>query len=109
MLAQRQQLFFYWRVAPAQTQAAMRALQVWQAGLQAQHPKLRARCYVRRDAAAAQDTVMESYALMSQGAAHDGVDGVLRRRIEHEGDRLLQHWLIGPRHLELFDECRPTG
>lgn len=109
MPAPRQQLFFYWRVAPAHTQAAMRALQVWQAGLQAQQPHLQARCYLRRDVAAAHDTVMESYALRSEGAGHDGVDVVLRRRIEQEGKRLLQRWLIGPRHLELFDEWRPPA
>jgi len=107
MPAQRHQLFFYWRVAPGQTEEALRALQVWQAGLQAQHPGLQARCYLRRDAAAGRDnTVMESYALRCAGEG-SGVDAVLRSRIEQGGDRLLQRWLIGPRHLELFDEWPP--
>lgn len=95
----RRQLFLYWRVAPAQVDAALQALHAWQRQLREQHPALQATVYLRREAAAAEATVMESYAL--QDAA--GIGDALQRHIEQAGDALLRPWLQGHRHVEVFD------
>ena len=45
---------------------------------------------------------METYA-----DAAPGIDDALRRHIEHAGNAVLQRWLRGPRHVEVFDACDP--
>jgi hypothetical protein len=98
----RRQLFVYWRVAPADLPSALEALREWQAGLVDNHPALRCGLYRRSDGAEAQATVMESYALESAGP-HDGIDDTLHAYIVESGRNVLQRWLSGARHVEVFD------
>jgi DNA-binding GntR family transcriptional regulator len=100
----RRQLFIYWRVAPAEVPVALQALRAWQAELCAQHPSLQCRLYQRHDGSQHEATVMESYA-----RAVPGVDEALRQHIEHAGTALLQRWLRGPRHVEVFDALPDPG
>jgi hypothetical protein len=98
----RQQLFIYWRVAHADLPPALQALRQWQAGLAHHHPALRCGLYRRPAGAEAEATVMESYAIESAGP-HEGIDAALRQHIEHSGHAVLQPWLRGARHVEVFD------
>ena len=100
-LGQRQ-LFIYWRVASRDLPTALHAVREWQAGLIAQHPTLRCGLYQRIDAAQADATVMESYAIDS-ALPHPGIDEALCRHIDQAGHAQLQHWLRGARHVEVFD------
>jgi hypothetical protein len=96
------QLFVYWRVGVADTEAALQAVRGWQQSLRAQHPALQTRLFLRHDAARDEATVMESYALVAHGPS-PGIDARLQRQIEHDGTAALQHWLCGTRHVEVFD------
>lgn len=94
------QLFVYWRVASADTEAALQALRDWQRSLEVRHPALRTRRYLRSDGTRGDATVMEVYALN----AAPGIDVALQRQVEQEGSSVLQRWLRGVRHVEVFDE-----
>ena len=100
-LGQRQ-LFIYWRVAGSDLPAALNALRDWQAGLTLQHPALRCGLYQR----------------MRQRASGCHGDGKLCDRVgtaapRHRrgaapahrpgGHALLERWLRGARHVEVFD------
>ncbi len=98
----RRQLFIYWRVTPADLPAALQALRDWQGALMAQQPALQCRLYQRGGVSTAEATVMESYALALPGA---GIDDALRLHIEQAGQCVLQRWLRGARHVEVFDAC----
>jgi quinol monooxygenase YgiN len=98
----RRQLFIYWRVASAELDAALRALRAWQATLRAEHPALQYQLYQRHDGSKDEATVMETYF-----DAAPGIDDALHRYIEHTGNAVLQRWLRGPRHVEVFDTCDP--
>ena len=98
----RRQLFVYWKVAAADLNAALQALRDWQAALVRQHPALHCRIYRRSDAAATEATVMESYAMALPPA---GIDETLQRQIVQAGDAVLQPWVRGARHVEVFDAC----
>ena len=102
MVPGRRQLFIYWRVAPAELDAALQALRAWQAMLRAEHPALQCQLYQRDDGSKDEATVMEAYA-----HASTGIDDALRRHIEQAGNGVLQRWLRGPRHVEVFDACDP--
>lgn len=94
----RRQLLFYWRLAPGDVDAARAALRALCQALRADHPALHARWYVRADAAPA--TLMEHYALAGQAG---GIDTALQQALGRLGDRAVQPWLIGARHVEVFD------
>ena len=100
MVPGRRQLFIYWRIAPAELGTALQALRHWQESLRAAHPALQCRLYRRHDGTADTATVMECYA-----DAAPGIDEALRQHIERAGSLLLQPWLRGPRHVEVFDAC----
>jgi len=100
-LGQRQ-LFIYWRVAAADLPAALGALRDWQSELIDRQPQLRCGLYQRTSTDDADATVMESYALES-ALPHPGIDEALCRYIDQAGQALLQRWLRGERHLEVFD------
>lgn len=100
-LGQRQ-LFIYWRVASRDLPTALHAAREWQAGLIAQHPTLHCGLYQRIDAAQADATVMESYAIEST-QPHPGIDEALLQHIHQDGQAQLKRWLRGARHVEVFD------
>jgi hypothetical protein len=92
------QLFIYWRVSPGDLPEALRALRAWQATLSAEHPALSCRLYQRHDGSKHETTVMETYA-----DAAPGVGEALHRHIQQAGNAVLQRWLRGSRHVEVFD------
>jgi hypothetical protein len=92
------ELFFYWKLAPADLDAAAAALHAFHAALGI--VGLRVRVLRRADDGGALATLMETYALA------DGVDETLRRRLVDEGDALTAPWRQGPRHAEVFEPLR---
>lgn len=100
-LGQRQ-LFIYWRVAPRDLPTALHAVREWQAGLVVRHPTLHCAVYQRIDAAQADATVMESYAIES-AQPHPGIESALIQHIDQDGQARLRPWLRGARHVEVFD------
>lgn len=100
----KRQLFLYWRVTRADARVAMQAMRDLQRQLQGQYPGLRAGLYVRSEPSASEATLMETYAVDAMHATQGlGVD--LQRHIERAGTELLQPWLRGARHVEVFDAC----
>jgi hypothetical protein len=99
-LGQRQ-LFIYWRVSASDLTAALNALREWQTGLTALRPGLRYSLYQRAGTSEADATVMESYAIEA-AQAQAGIDDELHQHIDLAGSALLQRWLRGARHVEVF-------
>ena len=100
------QTFIYWRVPQEQLDAAVLVLQAWQQTCMRDTPGLVARLYLRAaaDGSDAVATVMETYAGARPGTASD------ERCHEHlrvAGDAVSAAFRIGPRHVEIFDECAP--
>lgn len=98
----RRQLFIYWRTSGVALPFALSALRNWQAGLAVQHPALRCELYQRGGSGDAGPTVMERYAIVS-AQPHPGIDDTLQRHIDLTGRAVLQPWLQGDRHVEVFD------
>ncbi len=90
-------LFVWFRVAPEHEVAAVAAL----GELHAQWVLQGLRCELLRRAEdkAAVVTLMETY------RAADGVDASWQERIQREANAGLAPWLIGPRHIEVFEAC----
>lgn len=86
-------LFFYWRVAPVEVEAALAAVRDWHRLLRQRHPTLAPRLYVRQDAGRC--TVMESY---------EGDEACLSVLVD-EGNRRTAGWRHGERHLERFADA----
>jgi len=92
-------LFIYYRVHRAHVADAVAAVRALQSRWQATDTSLRCELLQRPDAAGADVTLMETY----RRAA--GFDAPARRRIEDLAGAALAPWLIGPRHLEVFEPC----
>lgn len=97
MPAGRRHLFIYWRLAAADLPAARQALRRTQRQLVRQHPGLEAALFQRRDTAAGEATLMETY------AGEAGVGGALQQQIEAAVAPTVQRWLRGVRHVEVFE------
>lgn len=95
-----QELFIYYRVAPAHADALTAAVRGMQAALCTERPGLRARLLRRPDVRDGLQTWMEVYALPSG----DDVD-TAALAIERAAGRALGAWLTGPRHVERFVAC----
>lgn len=91
-------LFIYFRVerdSIAEVVAAVRELQaVWSAAL----PGLRCEL-MRRIDDSGDVTLMETYSCV------DGVGADWQDRIESDAAKQLQLWLLGERHVEIFEPC----
>jgi hypothetical protein len=92
------ELFVYWRLEPHELPAAQRAMQAWQAALEAEWPGLAARVYRRADeAGSGHATLMETY------ARDGGIPPGLQADIVAEGLQQAAPWCRGPRHVEVFE------
>jgi hypothetical protein len=100
----KRQLFLYWRVTSADARVAMRAMRDLQRQLQGQYRGLRAGLYLRSELSAGEATLMETYAIDATQAVQ-GLDVGVQRHIEQAGAALLQPWLRGTRHVEVFEAC----
>ena len=92
-------LFIYFRVkrqSEAAVVAALRELQrLWQAAMPGLYCELLRRADENGDAL----TLMETY------ACDAGIDTAWQERIEREASERLQSWLVGERHVEVFEPC----
>ena len=107
------ELFVYYRVRSAQTDAAHRAALAFQGELRLRHPALMARLLRRAEnpihridsdiADAGEQTWMETYAIDARTDAA-GVSQALQAEIE-AGGRALAPFIRGTRHTEVFIAC----
>ena len=102
MAAGRRQLFVYWRLGSADLAAAMPGVRERQRQLERAHAGLLSGLYRRSDTAAPEATLMETYAV-DAGVNAQGVSAALQVRIEADMTPLVQPWLRGARHVEVFD------
>jgi hypothetical protein len=100
------QLFIYWRCPAAQAGAAQTAARAMQATLCERHPGLIANLLVRVDGAQTpvdEVTLMETYAQQAPPSdAAAGVSAALQAELEAAA-AVLQPWLRGARHVEVFE------
>ena len=94
------ELYAYYRVVPANAQAALQAVITFQQRLREQHPGLAARVLRRADDNSGGVTLMETYAF--DNGARKGIDDALRSSIE-EAAAGMTALLSGPRQTEVFD------
>ncbi len=91
------ELFIYWRTSASTVAEALVAARQLQADLRSRHGALSARLYRRQGDAAEHVTVMEVY------ADPGGIGAELEAQILRDGDRALQTWCPGGRHVEVFE------
>lgn len=90
------ELFIYWRTSAHQLPQALAAVQGLQRLWCRDHPGLRARVYLRQDDAAAERTLMETYAHPA------GLPPLLQQAILSAATHSLAPWCQGQRHVEVF-------
>lgn len=95
----RHELFIYYRVSPAHTDALAAAVGEMQSRLCHAHAGLSARLLCRPDPREGQQTWMETYRLPV------GADAVSLAAAIEQAAQPLQARLAGPRHVEHFVEC----
>lgn len=97
------ELFIYYQLDVADAPAAQRAVAVFQAGLSARYPWLRARLLRRPNATDGQETWMETYAA-DPALSTTGITPAIAAQIERAA-AVLAPWLRGVRHAEVFLAC----
>lgn len=97
------ELFIYYQLDVADAPAAQRAVAVFQAGLSARYPWLRARLLRRPNATDGQETWMETYAA-DPALSTTGITPAIATQIE-QAAAVLAPWLRGVRHAEVFLAC----
>lgn len=97
------ELFIYYRCRSADTAAVGAAAAAMQRRLCSEVPGLEARL-LRRPAPAADDTVtwMETYRLVTPAGA---ADAGWQARVQAAAAQALAPWVVGERHLEVFEPC----
>lgn len=100
MSTARAELYVYYRVAASDWRRAAAAVRDFQQQLCLAHRGLTARVLRRSDSAIDAVTLMETYAFA--GGQPRGIDDEMRRRIDRAA-AVLTPWLIGGRHVEVFD------
>jgi Domain of unknown function (DUF4936) len=97
------ELFIYYRLDVADAPAAQAAVAVFQAGLRARYPWLRARLLRRPNAIDGRETWMETYAA-DPALNSTGITPAVTAEIELAA-AVLAPWLRGQRHTEVFLAC----
>lgn len=90
------ELFIYWRTSAQHLPQALAAVQGLQRIWRRDHPGLRAQIYLRQDDAAAERTLMETYAHPA------GLPPLLQQAILSAATHSLAPWCQGQRHVEVF-------
>ncbi len=90
------ELFIYWRTSAQQVRQALAAVQGLQRLWCRDHPGLRTQVYLRQDDAAAERTLMETYAHPA------GLPPALQRAIVSATTTSLAPWCQGQRYVEVF-------
>jgi len=96
----RSEVYVYYRVAYANVQAVLQAVNSFQRRLRERDPGLAARVLRRSDDRSDGITLMETYAF--DDGRNTGIDPALRSRIE-EAAAALTPLLSSPRQTEVFD------
>ena len=97
------ELFIYYRLDVADAPAAQAAVAVFQAGLLARYPWLRARLLRRPNATDGHETWMETYAA-DPALNSTGITPEVTAQIE-QAAAVLAPFLRGVRHTEVFLAC----
>jgi Domain of unknown function (DUF4936) len=95
------ELFIYYRTKVADEAVFQAAATALQHRLQTRFDGLRARLLRRPEAVDGMHTWMETYALPSP----TGMTADLQAHIEAEARLSLSAWVVGGRHVEVFDAC----
>jgi quinol monooxygenase YgiN len=91
-------LFIYFRVGRDSVAGVVAAVRELQAAWSATMPGLRCEL-MRRIDDGGNVTLMETY------ACAEGVSAEWQARIEREASARLHRWLVGERHVEVFEPC----
>jgi Domain of unknown function (DUF4936) len=91
-------LYVYFRVKRESEASAVQALRDLHAAWQVAMPDLRCEL-LRRVDPSGEITLMETY------LGTNGVSVEWQERIENEAGTRLQPWLVGERHIEVFESC----
>jgi hypothetical protein len=100
----RRRVYVYYRVDAAQADAAIAAARRAQVLLRERHVGLRADLMRRPETTDGHVTLMEAYA-RDAAVSPDGIDAALLRDIEAEVAPATASWMVGARHVEVFDAC----
>jgi hypothetical protein len=93
------QLYVYYRVKAGDAASAITAGRAMQRGLQSTLPGLNCTLCQRADDERELRTLMETYAHAG------GVTAERRRTIEDAARAQLGAWIVGERHVEIFEPC----
>jgi hypothetical protein len=93
-------LFIYYRVAAARADEAVAAAMRMQQALREREAGLKAELLRRPEITDSQVTLMETFAFETAS-----VDEALQARIEREAAAALAGFIVGARHVELFEPC----
>ena len=92
-------LYVYYRVRAGDAASAIAAARAMQLGLQAQFPGAVCTLSQRAGDEGEWRTLMETYALAG------GVSAAQRQAIEDTAQAQLSAWIVGERHVEVFEPC----
>jgi hypothetical protein len=92
-------VYVYYRVSPQHLAAAQDGVRSLQRRWRELLPALRCELLRRSEPEANEVTLMETY------VCDAGISPHWRERIERETHELLAPWLIGRRHVEVFEPC----
>ncbi len=93
-------LFIYYRVAAVHADEAVAAATRMQQALREREAGLKAELLRRPEIIESHVTLMETYAIESAS-----VDEALQARIEREAAATLAGFIVGARHVEVFEPC----
>ncbi len=98
------ELFVYYRIRSADAALAHDAVTALQTRLREQFPQLKTRLLCRSGASGEDPTWMEIYAMdPRQGAT--GVTAEIQHTIDALASTLVQPYIVGTRHAEVFEPC----
>jgi Domain of unknown function (DUF4936) len=97
------ELFIYYRLEPANQDAAHAAVLAFQQRLRAQHPGLRTRLLRRPDRTDGPETWMETYAA-DPVLDPSGITPETQAHIEHHA-KVIEPFIQGARQVEVFVAC----
>ena len=102
------ELFVYYRIRSADTALAQTAVATLQTRLRQQFPQLKTRLLCRSESSGEDPTWMEIYAMEPlQGAA--GVTAEIQHTIDALAGTLVQPYIVGTRHAEVFEPCATSA
>lgn len=99
------ELFIYYRIHASNAACALDAAQAMQQGLCTRYPKLAARLLRRPDEPGEKPNTQQTWMEIYSFAAPGGVPPELQTEIEARAAAVLQAFIAGSRHTEVFVPC----